>query len=68
LAHSLAHESQKDSSLAPSTSPQAEPPDADLACLLALWPCLPQAGRRLLITTAQTLAGELPKPKRGPTR
>jgi len=44
LALSLARESQN---------------DADLASLLALWPALPEAGRRLLVTTAQTLAGTL---------
>jgi hypothetical protein len=28
---------------------------------MALWPELPEAGRKLLVTTAQTLTGQLPK-------
>jgi hypothetical protein len=35
--------------------------DPDLARLMALWPDLREAGRKLLVTTAQTLAGQLPK-------
>jgi hypothetical protein len=53
LAFSLAHESEN---------------DPDLARLMALWPELPEAGRKLLVTTAQTLAGQLPMPKKGKRR
>jgi hypothetical protein len=47
------------------TKPNDYPPecDADLARLLELWSDLPEAGRKLLRTTAETLAGQLPKPK-----
>jgi hypothetical protein len=31
----------------------------DLARLFALWPDLPDAGKKLLVTTAETLAGQL---------
>jgi hypothetical protein len=37
------------------------PNDADLARLISLWHDLTAAGRLLLVTTAQPLAGELPK-------
>ena len=33
--------------------------DPDLARLFALWPDLSDAGRKLLVTTAETLAGQL---------
>jgi hypothetical protein len=57
LAHSLACESQESPAEAPSTRPPADPPDADLARLMSLWPALPEAGRRLLVTTAEMLVG-----------
>jgi hypothetical protein len=66
LAQTLARESQKNPSEAPeptpSTSSSAEVLDPDLARLTALWPDLPEAGRKLLVTTAETLAGQLPRP------
>jgi len=44
-----------------------DPLDADLARLVALWPALEEAGRSLLVTTAETLAGQLHrKGARGP--
>lgn len=69
LAHPLAREAEKPPAEGPPTSPAADPLDADLARLAALWPALPEAGRRLLVTTAETLAGQLPrKAKRKPGR
>jgi hypothetical protein len=47
---------------AASTSPPAEVLDPDLARLTALWPDLLEAGRKLLVTTAETLAGQLRRP------
>ncbi len=71
LAQTLARETEKCPAEAPkgtpSTSPPADPLDGDLARLLALWPELPEAGRRLLVTTAEMLAGQLPR-KRKPGR
>ena len=61
LAHSLARESEKSPALALSTSPPTDPLDADLARLMALWPELPELGRKLLVTTAETLAAQLPR-------
>ena len=67
LAHTLARESQECTRGTPSTSSLADPLDADLARLVALWPALEEAGRSLLVTTAETLAGQLHrKGARGP--
>jgi hypothetical protein len=59
LAHTLARESQKCPASTPSTSPLADPLDPDLARLLSLWPALEETGRKLLVTTAETLAAQL---------
>jgi hypothetical protein len=50
LAQTLAHESQN---------------DPDLTRVLELWATLPDAGRSLLRTMAETLAGQLPKDQKG---
>ena len=34
--------------------------DRELAALFALWPKLPESGRKLLLQTAETLTGTLP--------
>jgi hypothetical protein len=57
LAYSLTREAQNCPASTPSTSALADPLDADLARLIALWPALEEAGRKLLVTTAETLAG-----------
>jgi hypothetical protein len=52
----LARESQKCPASTLSKSPPADPLDGELARLMALWPALEEAGRKLLVTTAETLA------------
>ena len=59
LAHSLARETQKGPSVAPSTRPAADTLDPDLANLIDLWPDLPAALRSGLARWR-----ELPEPIR----
>jgi hypothetical protein len=56
LAQGLAQEGRKPAISEPSASKVSDP---DLARLLELWERLPEAGRKLLRQTAETICGEL---------
>jgi hypothetical protein len=53
LAHSLTRE-----------PPNRNEIDPDLSKLIALWPALPEGGRKLLRQTAEALTGKLPRKER----
>jgi hypothetical protein len=58
LAHFLAYESQKDAAPTPSPYPPAEALDPDLARVLAAWPKLSDAARRMILGAVDAAASD----------